>query len=248
MNKPLARLYPEIEVGGFSRVNKNLEFYSRVNALITPESVLVDFGAGRGGFMDEPDSYLRRLRLFKGRVAKVIGVDIDPAVTENQSVDEAIVWTPGERIDIPDASVDIVMSDFTFEHVDDPDLVVAELQRIVKPGGWICARTPNKWGYIAIGSRMVPNRLHARVLQRLQPGQREAHDVFPTRYRMNTRRAMARLFPSPTWNVVAYTVNGEPVYFGHSRLLIYSVYAVSKLLPQRLGAMYMFFVRREFTN
>lgn len=241
---PLHRLYPEIAVGGYSRDDKTMEFYGRVNALLRPDSVVVDFGAGRGGFMDEPESWLRELQLLRGKVAKVIGVDIDPVVKENPSIDEAQVWSPGNPIDLPDASVDLILSDYTFEHVDDPSLVVAELQRILKPGGWICARTPNRWGYIALGARMVPNRLHARVLERLQPTRAE-RDVFPTRYRMNTRGAVRSLFPEPEWSVTAYTVNGEPVYFGSSRALIYGVYAVSKVLPQRLGAMCMFFIQKQ---
>ncbi|MDN5893794.1 MAG: class I SAM-dependent methyltransferase [Nocardioides sp.] len=249
MSNPLKRLYPEIEVGGYSRDDKTAEFYGRINALLTPESVVVDFGAGRGGFMDDPDSYLRRLQLIRGRVARVVGIDIDPIVKENPSVDEAQVWQPGERIDLPDESVDLVFSDYTFEHVDDPSLVVPELQRILKPGGWICARTPNKWGYIALGARMVPNKMHARVLERLQPARAE-RDVFPTRYRMNTLGALRQQFPERWWKVTGYTVNGEPVYFGSSRVLIYGVYGVSKLLPQKLGAMCMFFVqkRRVGTN
>lgn len=245
MSDPLSRLYPEIAVGGFSRDNKNLEFYSRVDALLAPDAVVVDFGAGRGGFTEEPDSYLRRLRTLRGRVARVIGVDVDPVVTQNPSVDEAIVWDPHAAIDLPDASVDVVVSDFTFEHVEDPAPVAAELDRILKPGGWICARTPNRWGYIALGARLVPNRLHARALRRLQPGRRAERDVFPTRYRMNTRGTIRRLFPTPRWEVYAYTMNGEPVYFGRSWLLVYAVYGLSRLLPQRLGATYLFFCRKQ---
>ncbi|MBC7633676.1 class I SAM-dependent methyltransferase [Aeromicrobium sp.] len=248
MNDPLSRLYPETAVGGFSRVDKSIEFFSRIDALVTQDSVVVDFGAGRGGFMDEPDSYLRRLQLFRGRVRKVIGVDIDPVVLENTSVDEAQVWVPGDRIDMPDESVDLVMTDYTFEHVEDPAVVATELGRIVKPGGWICARTPNKWGYIAIGARLVPNRLHARALTRLQPGQRAARDVFPTCYNLNTLRDVRRYFPAPEWSVVGYTVDGEPVYFGRSRVMIYGVYALSRLLPQRFGAMYMFFIQKRATD
>lgn len=244
VSDPLARLYPETDVGGFSREDKTIEFYSRVSALVDADSVVLDLGAGRGGFMDGPDSYLRRLQLLRGRVAKVIGVDVDPVVKENPSVDEAVVWTPGTPIDVPDASVDLVLSDYTFEHLDDPVAVAAELHRIVRPGGWVCARTPNKWGYIALGARAVPNRLHARALTRLQPGVRAARDVFPTRYRANTLGDVRRAFPEPQWTVTGYTVNGEPVYFGRSRALVYSVYAVSHVLPQRLGAMYLFFIRK----
>ena len=247
MGNAYKRLYPELAVGGFTRDDKTVDFYSRIGALLTPESVVVDFGAGRGGFLDDSPSYVRSLQLLKGRVSRVIGIDIDPVVLENPSVDEAQVWTPGDPVELPDASVDVIVSDYTFEHIDDPGLVLPELKRIVKPGGWICARTPNRWGYIALSARAVPNRHHARVVARVQPG-REAQDVFPTRYRLNTLKAVRQAFPEPEWEVFGYTVNGEPVYFGNSRVLIYGVHALSKVLPQRLGAMYMFFIRKADTG
>ncbi len=102
------RMFPEIAAGGYSRVDQTVDFYGRVNALLAPDSAVVDFGAGLGGFMDLPDSYIRRLRSFQGHQRRVIGVDVDPIVKENQSVDEAQVWEPGNPIDLPDASVDVV--------------------------------------------------------------------------------------------------------------------------------------------
>ena len=65
---------------------------------------------------------------------------------------------------------------------------------MLRPGGWLAARTPNKWGMIGIGARAVPNDLHTRVLRRLQPD-RKAEDVFPVRYQMNTRKDLRRAVP-----------------------------------------------------
>jgi SAM-dependent methyltransferase len=237
-------LFPETAVGGYSRVDGTVDFYSRVNALLRPEDLVVDFGAGRGGFLDEPDSYRQSLRTFKGKVRRVVGVDVDDVVLKNPTVDDALVWQPGTRIELEDDSVDLVVSDFTFEHIEDPSLVVPELRRILKPGGWVCARTPNRWGYIAIGARMVPNRWHARVLERVQPG-RQARDVFPTRYELNTMKAVRRAFPEPGWDVYGYTSNSEPAYFANSRVMISAIHGLSQLLPQRLGAIYMFFIRKQ---
>lgn len=42
------RFYPETTYGGFSYVDGTIAFFSRVNALLKPESVVVDFGCGRG--------------------------------------------------------------------------------------------------------------------------------------------------------------------------------------------------------
>jgi len=205
--------------------------------------VVVDFGAGRGRFTDDLKPYAHRLQMLRGKVARVIGVDVDPVVKENPSLDEAIVWEPGLHIDLPDASVDLIVSDYTFEHIDDPGVVVAEFERILRPGGWVCARTPNRRGLIAIGARVVPNSLHVRALRRLEP-QRQEMDVFPTRYRLNTLGQVRRAFTAPGWAVHGYAT-GEPAYVGNSAVLAYLMFGLLRILPMRLQPMYLFFIRRS---
>jgi hypothetical protein len=73
--------YPEISVGGFSRVDGTIEFYQRINALIQPDHVILDIGAGRGSaHVDQPSLYRTRLMNFKGRVAQVIGCRETPGI------------------------------------------------------------------------------------------------------------------------------------------------------------------------
>ena len=244
MRDPQASLYPETAVGGFSRVDGTIEFYSRVNALLEADMTVLDFGAGRGLFLDEPPSYRRDLQNLRGKVRRVVGVDVDTAVKLNQSLDEAQVIDMGSPLPLGDESVDLIVSDHVFEHVDDPDAVVAELDRVLKPGGWICARTPNRHGYIASGARLVPNRVHAKALQKLQP-QRQERDVFPTRYLLNTPAQLRRHFPAERFEVFSYTHNSEPAYFGRSVVAWRAVKLVSRILPDRLGATIMIFVRKR---
>lgn len=243
MPDPKAVLYPESSVGGFSRVDGTVAFYTRVNALLQRDMTVLDFGAGRGLFLDAEPSYGRDLQQLRGKAARVIGVDVDPAVLSNPGLDDAHVVPVGEPLPVPDASVDLVVSDHVFEHVDDPDAVVAELERVLKRGGWVCARTPNRHGYIALGARLVPNRLHARALTALQPGRQE-RDVFPTRYRLNTPAQLRAHFPADRWELVAYVHNPEPAYFGRSVAAWRVVDTVGRLLPRRLGATLMVFARK----
>ena len=195
-NPTLARLYPEAAVGGYTQLDGQVEFYTRVNALVDQDSHVLDFGAGRGQWAVDPmPAISRRLRMLRGRVARVVGTDVDEAVLTNPTLDEAKVVAPGEPLPYDDGTFDLVIADHVLEHIDAehaPD-VAAEMMRLLKPGGWLAARTPNKWGMIGVGARAVPNKLHARVLDRLQPG-RKAEDVFPVRYEMNTRKDLARLF------------------------------------------------------
>lgn len=241
----LSRLYPEVRAGGYTRYDGFIEFYTRVNALLGPDSRVLDFGAGRGLWAIEPFPELhRRLRSFHERVAEVHGVDVDPVVLDNATLTSAKVIEPGARLPFADASFDLVLADHVLEHVGEEDAptVSAEILRILKPGGWLAARTPNKWGMIGIGARAVPNDLHTRVLRRLQP-HRKAEDVFPVRYSMNTRRSLAALFPPPH-ELVVYGHSSEPTYFGSNAPAWRVAQLVDRLTPPALAPTLMVFVRK----
>lgn len=217
----LCSLYPEIAAGGFSRVDGAVAFYTRVGALIDaagPGALVVDFGAGRGACLDDPVPYRRRLRLLRGRGARVVGVDIDPAVLGNDAVDEGHVVKVNGRLPFDDGSVDLVVSDFAFEHVTAPGWVGAEIHRVLRPGGWLCVKTPNRWGYIGVAARVVPNHLHVDLLRCLQPA-KPTEDTFPTAYLLNTPGQLRLWFPPERFQHVVWAADTEPAYVGHSHVL-----------------------------
>src|SRR6516164_8927079 len=108
--EPAKFFFPELGAGGFSRVDSTVQFYERVNALVNSESVLLDFGAGRGRFhFDDAVQYRGKLRDFRGKVREVIGADVDPIVTTNPSLDRALVLEPCNPIPLPTQSVDLII-------------------------------------------------------------------------------------------------------------------------------------------
>jgi SAM-dependent methyltransferase len=240
----VSRLYPEYNAGGFSRDDEHIIFYSRVNALVHPGMRILDFGAGRGKLADDPDSYKRRLRCFRGRCARVVGVDIDPIVRRNPLLDEAHVIEPRRRLPFPEQSFDLVLSWAVWEHLEDPSWWAGELTRVVRPGGWICAWTPNRYGYIALGARLIPQRYHARVLGLLfrKP---VGEDAFPTFYRLNTRRAIRQLFAADTFEDFSYAYSGEPRYHGENLLIARGVRRLNALLPEIAKAYLHVFLRKR---
>ena len=241
----LERFFPEVRAGGFTCIDGTIEFYTRVNALLSAEMTVVDFGAGRGAaFQDDPCSYRRRLRCLKGKVAKVIGVDVDAAVLQNPGLDEACRVTAGERIPLADASVDLVVSDFTLEHISSPEICAGELTRVLRPGGWLCARTPNRWSYVALATTLIPSRLHKSVLQWLQP-ERKAEDVFPTRYRMNDLWTICRLFPGNRFIDSSYTFSPEPAYLPQNALVWRAALAFERVCPAALKANLFIFLQKR---
>lgn len=199
----------EGSVGGFTHRDGTIAFYSRVNALLRPQDVVLDFGAGRGLAQDDPVAFRRSLMTLRGRTERVIAMDVDAAVMSNSMSDEQIVMANSSVIALSDSSVDLVLADNVFEHIADPIGVSKEFARVVKPGGWVCARTPNLYGYIAVGARLIPNSMHSKIVRRLQPGSlRNETDVFPTIYKMNSRRQLKTLFAEKDWQL--FVVSNRP--------------------------------------
>lgn len=221
-----------------------IAFFTRVNALLSPTMTVLDFGAGRGaGALEDPVVYRRSLQTLKGKVKEVIGVDIDPAVFAHPALDRAIVAPPRGPLALEDESVNLIVSDFCFEHVDCPVEISRELDRVLKVGGWICARTPNRWGYISISARLIPNRWHVAALKGLQPD-RQAQDVFPTHYRLNTISALKRHFPAERFNHCNYGHNGPPAYFGSGRRTLRLARSILRHTPEPFSPLLFVFMQK----
>ena len=186
------RLYPEHRFGGYCRHDGAIAFYTRIQALLQPHSIVCDFGCGRGFHKDLYQGFARELQSFRGRAARVIGIDVDDYASDNPYIDEFRRINPGTAaLPLADASVDLVVTEWVVEHLPDPRGSLLELSRIIRPGGYLCIRTPNRWHYSCIGAAMIPDRWHHKVRMALrQP--HESSDVFPTLYRCNTRRQLSR--------------------------------------------------------
>lgn len=232
-------------LGEFSPLDGSVEFYGRVNAFLQPHFVVIDLGAGRGGwFADgEISAFQRSLRLLKGKVAKVIGVDVDEAVLSNPSTDVNALIENG-RIPAPDASADVVIADFVLEHLGDPTAIEREVHRVLKPGGVFCARTPHSFNYVSVGARIFRRRSSARLLRASQPSRRES-DVFETRYRCNTMQRLRAVWHPSRWRSHSYLYTAEPSYDFGSRLAYRLLRVCHNLLPAPLvGNIFVFEVKR----
>lgn len=211
------QFYPESRFGGFTDVDGTIAFYGRVNGLLKEDSVVLDVGCGRGLFLEDPVAFRRQLRNLRGKAARVIGLDVDEAAAANSSIDEF------HRIDgkspwpVADSSVDLLVSDCTLEHVPQPSEFFSEIRRVLKPGGVCCLRTSNSLSYVGLVARLIPNRLHSKVLAKVQD-KRKPEDVFPTVYRCNTVGAVRRAMELHQFEHVVYGYEAEPSYLNFSKL------------------------------
>jgi SAM-dependent methyltransferase len=192
-----AMFFPESRFGGFTDCDAHVMFFTRVSALLTPESVVLDIGCGRGRGTEDPVLVRRRLRTLKGRCRRVIGIDTDPAAARNPGVDEFRSLSPsGGPWPVDDASIDLAVCVSVLEHVADPEHLFAECRRVLKFGGYLCLRTSNALSYSGLAARMIPNRYHPAIIRRIYETPRQEEDVFPTLHRCNTvfrvRQALRR--------------------------------------------------------
>lgn len=228
-------------IGGFSPNDGTIDFYLRVGSLLKPEHVVLDMGAGRAAWFEDDQCETRRaIRDVKGRVAKMIAADVDDAVFSNRSSDQQVLIVNG-KVDLPDASCDVIFADYVLEHIQDAKEFVDEVGRLLKPGGWFCARTPHKYSYVATVSRMIRNDRHAKVLNHVQPDRKEI-DVFPALYRLNTLSHVASAFKG--WENRSFIFTPDPAYYFNSKLLFKFQMALHRLMWKEFSGNLFVFVRK----
>ena len=150
----------------------------RLQELAKPGLAILDAGCGHSA---------PNLQLLRASGATLYGVDLVP-LTAQEGMD--LLVADLAEIPLPDASLDLIYSRSVMEHLTDPQIVYAEAARLLKPGGRWIFLTANRWDYVSLFSRLIPNRFHAAIVRRFEG--RQEFDVFPTAYRTNDRGQIAR--------------------------------------------------------
>jgi SAM-dependent methyltransferase len=243
--------FSELSIDNFTRLDGTVRFYTFVRALMlrTNASQVLDYGAGRGGFWTEEakegGSRMRsELQDLRYRGARVTACDIDPAVAAHPCSDLQVIIGADPTLPWKDSYFDLVVSDMTFEHIQSPDIVCRELIRVVRPGGFICARTPNRWGYVALAALLIPTSAHTRGLKTLQPSRR-GEDVFPTFYKLNDIRSIKKMFSGCSVNY--YMDVTEPRYHFNSLWLFLAFELWHRVLPSYLAPGLCVFIQKPFS-
>jgi SAM-dependent methyltransferase len=240
------RVYPENAFGGFTRCDTTIAFYGRLNALVQSTHRVLDVGCGRAAYVkDATDSpYRANLRCFKGKAKEVVGIDVDTAGETNTSIDTFHLIEDVDHWPVEDASFDVVFSDFVMEHVDNPAAFLAEATRVLKPGGLLAMRTPNRWSYVSIAASLIPNSMHGKVTGAVQED-REEEDVFPVRYRCNTRRALRVALHKAGFDSAVWAIEGEPAYMTFSSLAYRIGSIAHRIMPGPFKTTLLAFARKR---
>jgi ubiquinone/menaquinone biosynthesis C-methylase UbiE len=144
---------------------------------LRPGHAVLDVGCG-------PGTDLVQLADAVGETGSVVGIDRDPVMIEyarrRTAAHHNIVVRHGDAHAMPcdDTSADRVRTDRVLQHVDDPAQAVAELRRVLRPGGLAAMAEPD-WDTLAIDEsdvetsrafcRFVAGRVRNAVIGRQLP-------------------------------------------------------------------------------
>lgn len=149
---------------------------------VTSSANILEIGAGSGR------SHQNHFDL-RGKVARYVGVDVDPGVLTNPFLDESH-QASAESLPFPDNTFDLVFHSYVAEHFAAPLSCNREIARALKPGGFLLFQTPSRYYYPSVIARMTPQWFHEFYVGRFGSGRSEG-EVFPTFYRLNDSRTIA---------------------------------------------------------
>lgn len=117
--------------GGFNPTwQRHVAAYALCAGLLPPAGRVLDLGCGIG------HSYERLAP------RETVGVDLDAAALEGQARETRVADM--RELPFPDRSFGSVLSVQSIEHVPDPERVLAEVARVLEPGGLAIFVTPNR--------------------------------------------------------------------------------------------------------
>ena len=167
---------------------------------------------------------------YLATLGELHGLDPSDEVRQNDALKSASVLA-GDRFPFSDDSIDLCVSHDGLEHVPDPAKHLAEIRRVLKPGGAYVFRTPNRFHYVSLVARATPHWVHELVANRLRNLSAEAHDPYPVLYRMNTERDIRRLSDLVGLQVeTLHRVEKEPSYGMAAKPLFFAFMAYERVV------------------
>jgi SAM-dependent methyltransferase len=127
---------------------------------------------------------------YGSKVTLAVGIDLVPPSVERIGRSAVI---RGDLASPPfqEEAFDLVVSHSVFEHLEHPERVFRELNRVLRPHGKLIFTTPNRYFYSCLIAGVIPFALKSFYMRRVFG--EDGYDHFPVYYRANPVRALRRL-------------------------------------------------------
>lgn len=213
----------------FGYFNPDDVYEALMEKIVTEKSVWLDVGCGRNIF----PSNAKLSRILADRAELLVGVDPDETLNDNPYVHEKFL---GSMEDFQDTrKFNLVTMRMVAEHVDQPEQLLASLTRILAPNGIAIIYTVYKYSPVPIVTNLVPFKLHnpaKRILWGTEPA-----DTFPTRFKMNTSKALKNLFSNNEFSERLFLSLDDCRTFSGFKPLAYMELVIQQAL-KRIGLRY----------
>ncbi len=178
-------------------VHAQQKYYEILKTVFPEHAVWLDLGCGHQAF---GDWMLQQERELAARSQRFVGLDAGrEGLRRHRTLRLAVVGN-GEALPFAAESFDIVTANMVTEHLERPGAVLREIHRVLRPGGWFVAHTPNRKGFLTWIASKLPQNVKNRLIWRLE--RREADDIFRTYYRFNTTAEIRKCASDCGWQEV----------------------------------------------
>lgn len=220
------------------------QFAGLVGLYLQEGHQLLDLGCGRGGLVEQ----------LHHPVERTVGMDPDMASLRDHRLQIQRAAGLSNRLPFSSNQFDMIYCSWLLEHLVTPEADLAEIRRVLAPGGRFVFVTPNVNSPIALLNRVLGRAkpVQNRLIERLYG--REAEDAFPTYYRANSEQALTslldkvnRLDGDMLLMESLYYVE-DPTYLAFHNALFPFLAAVEKRLPRQRRPHLVGVMRKEGPN
>ena len=163
-------------------------YQERLAKLVFPGCSWLDLGCGHQLL---PSWLNADERGFVQQCRRAVGIDLDfPSLRANATLRDRTMG-PLEHLPFRDGTFDLVTANMVIEHIQNPAIVLAEVKRVLRPGGRFLFHTPNRNAPAIRIASHTPDGLKKRIIWLFE--RRREEDVFPTHYQMNTEPDIHRM-------------------------------------------------------
>jgi SAM-dependent methyltransferase len=136
----------------------------------------------------------------------LVGADVDERIAEHPLLTYR-VKALGGALPFKDETFDLVTANMVVEHLPDPEAFLADVRRVLRPGGRFLFHTPNYLYWLVFLASMTPDAVKKPIIWALE--RRAEDDVFPTHYRINTPHRVTSLAEQVGFEIEELSVIGS---------------------------------------
>ncbi len=193
-------------------------FRKMVLDVVDERTKILDVGCGHSDLLEE--AYFKTPHAY--------GVDPEADVVHRNPFLKDIRTEFVEKMSFEDNFFDVVVSAWVLEHLSDPEKAFSEIYRVLKPGGVVIFLTPNVWNYNVWLIRLIPEKFHSFLTQKLYG--RQDNDTFPKAYKVNSLGKVRKVLKSVGFKEERLLTNGDPSYISFNNITFRIALFLEKIL------------------